>query len=1048
MSAQLRLIRPEDLLVLDVHLSNLQPSADGTVLERIDPDQPGLLAFELAPQHVAERAYYQFATSAETPDLPPVETLSAGRSRLVFSLPDDMDSVPLTVPGLLDWSRLRPSLAPGALPPGTRSGPRPKAPGEDDTIIEFPYRLLLSPVGEFQWWHQLAPRTANGRTELWHTRLVPVLGGAADPYSTRPVPLRALYVRPEPDLFTSSMSRPDLDDLVTLTSDFTNGPRRPMRTGGARQLQEWARRLRELVRGAPLVPPPVPLDGEQVMLTSLGASMRLRGSFTFPRDDQNPDDLASLGVTVPQLVRYVHVSGLGRDQYVEVVRRGFVDTGHRAVILRVTERHYDPVQIGTRVGPYGVYAVFGTNAYLRQYYRVFITQPVLDYAALAAGYPHHGREMPLRSIEFTTLSSPKLDLPMDPGARTQQLQRWFGRRMTRHQIMAQVQAELEAALNSPRWLQADGRDVPFSFVATDWLGRRVNSARPLMFIPYRSVGATGQVASEFGQGPDVRRRADLTGQVMALADPTGAKPESTSSPVASLQFSLDPRRPGANLPGYTPSWMFRVDSAQTALEPLQRLTGSAETHRIALTPEYLAHGLDPNRNPTGGFARLVAGVAKVAMGKRDGGGLSAPSMDIDTISARAGLMSSTLADGLNAATLVGLFGDMKLFGTVPLAKLLGPIPAATAELFGKADLSDAELDALVADPNANLAVPILRTRVLRDGAGQPTGTQTRFLWKPVLQADPGLKPLFDVGDASFVLDVATTTPLDGSPPQVRVHGEFAGFSMTFADVARLSFGTLRFVTLPGRKPDVTAEGVSLDFIGALEFVNTLRDLLPDNGFSDPPAITVDEQGIRAGFSLAIPTIGVGVFSLQNLALSASLSVPFIGKAAGLRFALSERHHPFLVTVTMFGGGGFFALGVSANGVEEIEASIEFGGNISLNLGVASGGVYVMAGVYFGMTQQVTELTGYLRMGGHLSVLGLISISLEFYLAFTYRAKGGGHSEIWGQASLSVSVKIAFFSTSVKLSVERRFAGASGDPSLDQVMDEDDWQQYCLAYAKD
>ena len=48
-------------------------------------------------------------------------------------------------------------------------------------------------------------------------------------------------------------------------------------------------------------------------------------------------------------------------------------------------------------------------------------------------------------------------------------------------------------------------------------------------------------------------------------------------------------------------------------------------------------------------------------------------------------------------------------------------------------------------------------------------------------------------------------------------------------------------------------------------------------------------------------------------------------------------------------GGFFALGVSAAGVEEIEASIEFGGNISLNLGVASGGVYVMAGVYFKMS---------------------------------------------------------------------------------------------------
>ena len=1054
MSAHLRLIRPDDLLVLDVYLTNLRPSADGTALERIDPDQSARLAVELPPQHVAERAYFQFNSYAEPVDPPPVETLASGPSRLVFTIPDAVATVPLTIAGLLDWSRLSPSLAAGALPPGTDTGPAPAPPGDNDTFIEFPYRLLLSPVGAAQWWHRSAPRTADGRTELWHTRLLPVVDGVVDPLTTTPVPLRALHARPEPDVITSSMTLTDLHDLVTLTADFANAPTRPP-GGGLAQFYLWVRRVRELSRGGPIVPPPVPLDGEQVMLTSLGASMRLRGGFTFPRDDQHPDDLAGVGVTVPQLVRYVHIAGLGRDQYVEVVRRGFVDTGHRAVILRVTERQYEPVQIGTRNSPRGVYGVFGTTGYLRQYYRVLITQPVLDYSSLAAGFTHGGREMPLRSIEFTTLSSPRIDLPLDPatnlpfdpGARTLVLTRRWGPGR-RREIMLQVQAELADALKVPFWIRADHRDVVFDLLGTDWLGRRVSASRPLLFIPYLAVGRSDLVLPEFAKGPDARRRAELSGQVMALADPTGGAPEATSGPVQWLQFSLDPRRPGAKLPGYLPSWMFRVASADTALEPLQRLTGSAAAHRVTLASEYLDHGLDPILNPTGAFARLSAGAAKVAMGKRDGGGLSAPSMDLDTISARAGLMSSKLAGGLDRLTLASVFGDMKLFGTVPLARLLGEIPAATAELFGKADLPDAALDALVADPGAHLEVPILRSRVLRDGADRPTGLQTRFLWKPVLKADADLKPAFDVGGARFVLDVVTTTPLDGSAPQVRVHGEFSGFSMTFAGVARLRFGTLRFVTLPGRKPDVTAEGVSLEFIGALEFVNTLRDLLPDNGFSDPPAVTVDEQGIKAGFSLAIPTIGVGVFSLQNLALSASLSVPFVGKAAGLRFALSERHNPFLVTVTMFGGGGFFALGVSANGVEEIEASIEFGGNISLNLGVASGGVYVMAGVYFGMTQQVTQLTGYLRLGGHLSVLGLISISLEFYLAFTWRDKGGGRSEIWGQASLSVSVKIAFFSTSVTLSVERRFAGASGDPTLDQVMDEDDWQQYCLAYAKD
>jgi hypothetical protein len=151
-------------------------------------------------------------------------------------------------------------------------------------------------------------------------------------------------------------------------------------------------------------------------------------------------------------------------------------------------------------------------------------------------------------------------------------------------------------------------------------------------------------------------------------------------------------------------------------------------------------------------------------------------------------------------------------------------------------------------------------------------------------------------------------------------------------------------------------------------------------------------------------------------------------------------------VSLFGGGGFFAVAVSAKGLEEVEASLEFGGNISLNLGIASGGVYVMAGIYFGMKGESVELTGYLRCGGYLEVLGLISISLEFYLAFAYRKKAGKGSEVWGQASLYVSVKIAFFSTSVTLSVERRFAGADGDPSFAQSVTPAAWATYLQAFA--
>jgi hypothetical protein len=46
----------------------------------------------------------------------------------------------------------------------------------------------------------------------------------------------------------------------------------------------------------------------------------------------------------------------------------------------------------------------------------------------------------------------------------------------------------------------------------------------------------------------------------------------------------------------------------------------------------------------------------------------------------------------------------------------------------------------------------------------------------------------------------------------------------------------------------------------------------------------------------------------------------------------------------------------------------------------------------------------------------------------------------------VSVKVAFFSTSVTLSIERRFAGSDGDPSFAESVTTDEFARYLQAYA--
>ena len=287
-------------------------------------------------------------------------------------------------------------------------------------------------------------------------------------------------------------------------------------------------------------------------------------------------------------------------------------------------------------------------------------------------------------------------------------------------------------------------------------------------------------------------------------------------------------------------------------------------------------------------------------------------------------------------------------------------------------------------------------------------------------------------------------------------GELTNFALNVFGTGDLglltiTFNRLRFSARDGRKATVDVDIAGVRFHGILSFINPLQEFLASTGLvpglgahaaagSSPralaapatappngPDISVTADGIRAGYTLALPRVAVGVFSLENVALSSVLNIPFVGSPARVRFAFSERERPFLLTVAMFGGGGFCALQLGLDGFERFEAALEFGARFSLDLGVASGGVSAMAGVYFALTPADAQLTGYLRINGELRVLGLISLGLEFYLGLTYDS---GTGEVYGQARLTVSVDIAFFSTSVTLGpIEKRFAGGGGSGAV-------------------
>ncbi|HET8600076.1 MAG TPA: hypothetical protein VFL99_07100 [Segeticoccus sp.] len=286
---------------------------------------------------------------------------------------------------------------------------------------------------------------------------------------------------------------------------------------------------------------------------------------------------------------------------------------------------------------------------------------------------------------------------------------------------------------------------------------------------------------------------------------------------------------------------------------------------------------------------------------------------------------------------------------------------------------------------------------------------------------------------------------------------------------------MEFSVRPGDKPDVNVklrQGNGIEFRGPLQFVEALKQVIPFDGFSDPPYLDLQPSGIKAGFDLAVPDLAVGVFALTNIHVGAELAVPFIGESLELRLHFATRENPFRLQVAMFAGGGFFAMTLSPRGVRVIEAAFEFGAAVSMSFVVASGSVEVMAGIYFrlelqqgsggsdgtGPDTQVVQLTGFFRARGRVDVLGLVSVCIELYLELSYlqiETPKGTATKAVGKASISVEVSICFASFSVTVSCEKRFAGSRGDPTFLDTMGSytdalgaprDPWAEYCAAFA--
>lgn len=260
----------------------------------------------------------------------------------------------------------------------------------------------------------------------------------------------------------------------------------------------------------------------------------------------------------------------------------------------------------------------------------------------------------------------------------------------------------------------------------------------------------------------------------------------------------------------------------------------------------------------------------------------------------------------------------------------------------------------------------------------------------------------------------------------------SGFGISAMDIVKISFESISYTKAVITKWDTVKDDWSasssyshvdikiakVEFSGFLELVKQLQEKL---GLGDGFLMDINTSGIQLSYGIRIPTIAMGGFTLSNMNLYAGMILSFQGKSPEFRFSFGERKNPFTLAVGIYAGRGFFAMNVSSEGVELLEAALEFGAYLALDLlGIAKGQAYLMAGIYFRTTRERgAYVESYITCGGCLSIIGIIQVSVVFYLSLGYQEKD---KSLRGRASVEVSVKVLFFSASYNLTFEKQITG--------------------------
>lgn len=624
-----------------------------------------------------------------------VEARAAGPTRIAFEIPEPAEPAPgdeaepspilpmnFSLDTLTNWTRLKTKVSARALPPsatpleqlalaritpatpmdGTngklwsirRSLFQHGAPAADETSIEFPYRLQLSPSNEARWSTPPRPDAAaiergvppfyahldserGGRSvrAIWSTDFDESFGAFLHDDSDKrrhpPHSNNAPWLPPEkaglplwlckylrkPHRYRMSLDRRDRHELVLLSSVYGLPALLPMPTISTDEngkhndpgkpadpyvvpLPEGFTPAHNQYLGGEGLYVPRPLSRSEITLSALGATVDLEGQWDPPSGYtlENKDTPLWPALTVE---RWKHRAFQGRDMFVEIVYKGFIfPFGHRCSVVKATERSFYP-------DPRSPEDHSATVAYLTQRFFVLIGEPEKRYPAV--GQPFAGRAMPYAGVRILTTKSPAI---MDP------FENWIG-----EGILKRAGA-IGAYAFFPKI--AGGKDVEFEFEVTYPDGRASKRLAAPLIVADNTLAHDPQAVQELiafynslemeepSQASYGRRHRQVSAfdQKLKYAAERdggdtefrtrrwllGAHAREIEDPADNgkrrlLPFMMDAVMEGADQPPFYPA----IETAEVEIQSLNAMNGVTEGFtEVGHDLHFLRYGFAPGRN--------------------------------------------------------------------------------------------------------------------------------------------------------------------------------------------------------------------------------------------------------------------------------------------------------------------------------------------------------------------------------------------------------------------------------------------------------------------